>query len=184
MYHHQDFQYGTLWWNTVVLVQHFIKHSVNLDPFSLAINALILHAGSLVCAIYSDYSLEQKCNPCTTPKISDAITFKMLKTMLVGEHFWHGFRDHFVCAPSQSDMMLHCNIFSHLMGAYTKWYSIPNQTEVNSLCPGDAIIWHKTVPPLHQVMACCLPAPSHYLNQCWLGIQREHPKAILQESSI
>ena len=27
--------------------------------------------------------------------------------------------------------------------------------------------WHRSVSTLVQVMACCLTAPSHYLNQCW-----------------
>ena len=41
---------------------------------------------------------------------------------------------------------------------------------INSLWPGDAIWWHGTRSTLAQVMACCLTAPSHYLNQCWLII--------------
>ena len=32
------------------------------------------------------------------------------------------------------------------------------------------IWWHKSWSTLAQVMACCLMAPSHYLNQCWLII--------------
>ena len=39
---------------------------------------------------------------------------------------------------------------------------------VNSLGPSDAIWWHRSGSTLTQVMACCLTAPSHYLNQCWL----------------
>ena len=42
-----------------------------------------------------------------------------------------------------------------------------NQT-LNSLRTDDAIWRHGTRSPLAQVMACCLTAPSHYLNQCWL----------------
>ena len=30
-------------------------------------------------------------------------------------------RDHFAYAPSQWEMMLHCNVISHWLGAYTKW---------------------------------------------------------------
>ena len=30
-------------------------------------------------------------------------------------------RDHFVNAPSQWEMTLHCNVISHWLGAYTKW---------------------------------------------------------------
>ena len=40
----------------------------------------------------------------------------------------------------------------------------------NSLWPGDAIWRQGFGSTLAQVMACCLTAPSHYLNQCWLII--------------
>ena len=40
----------------------------------------------------------------------------------------------------------------------------------NSSWPSDGIWWHESKSPLVQVMACCLTAPSHYLNQCWLII--------------
>ena len=43
---------------------------------------------------------------------------------------------------------------------------------VNSLWSGDAIWWHRTGSTLDQVMAWCLTAPSHYLNQCWLIISK------------
>ena len=39
---------------------------------------------------------------------------------------------------------------------------------INSLWPNDAIWRHISRSTLAQVMACCLTAPSHYLNQCWL----------------
>ena len=38
------------------------------------------------------------------------------------------------------------------------------------LRPGDAIWRHRSMSTLAQIMACCLTAPSHYLNQCWLMI--------------
>ena len=41
-------------------------------------------------------------------------------------------------------------------------------TVISSLRPSDAIWWHRSGSTLAQVMACCLTAPSHYLNQCWL----------------
>ena len=40
----------------------------------------------------------------------------------------------------------------------------------NSLWPNDAIWRHGSGSTLAKVMACCLTAPSHYLNQCWLII--------------
>ena len=42
----------------------------------------------------------------------------------------------------------------------------------NSLRPSDAIWRHTSGSTLAQVMACCLTAPSHYLNQCWLIIRQ------------
>ena len=41
---------------------------------------------------------------------------------------------------------------------------------LNSLWPSDAMWQHICGSTLAQVMACCLRAPSHYLNQCSLSI--------------
>ena len=41
---------------------------------------------------------------------------------------------------------------------------------INSLWPGDTIWRQRSGSTLAQVMACCLSAPSHYLNQYWLII--------------
>ena len=41
---------------------------------------------------------------------------------------------------------------------------------INSLWPSDTIWQQRSGSTLVQVMACCLIAPSHYLNQCWLII--------------
>ena len=41
---------------------------------------------------------------------------------------------------------------------------------VNLLWPRDTIWWHRSGSTLAQVMACCLTATNHYLNQCWLLI--------------
>ena len=45
-------------------------------------------------------------------------------------------------------------------------------TAVNSLWPDDAIWRQRSESALAQVMACCLTAPSHYLNQCWFIISK------------
>ena len=42
---------------------------------------------------------------------------------------------------------------------------------LNSLRPSDAIWQHLSESTLVQVMAWCLTAPIHYLNQCWLIIK-------------
>ena len=46
------------------------------------------------------------------------------------------------------------------------------QLILNSSGPSDAIWRHRSGSTLAQVMACCLMAPSHYLNQCWLIINK------------
>ena len=42
-----------------------------------------------------------------------------------------------------------------------------NSMAISSLWLSDAIWWHRSWSILVQVMACCLTAPSLYVNQCW-----------------
>ena len=46
--------------------------------------------------------------------------------------------------------------------------AINNYNLLNSLGPSDAIWRWRSWSTLVQVMACCLTAPSHYLNQSWM----------------
>ena len=51
------------------------------------------------------------------------------------------------------------------------WFLLKKKlTQINLLWPSDTIWWHGSRSTLVRVMACCLTAPSHYLNQCWLII--------------
>ena len=45
---------------------------------------------------------------------------------------------------------------------------------INSLWPNDAIWRQRSGSTLAQVMAWCLTAPSHYLNQCWFTFSKVH----------
>ena len=58
--------------------------------------------------------------------------------------------------------------------------------KVNSLWPSDTIWWHRSGSTLAQVLACCLTAPSHYLNQCWLIISKAswHSSVLSQDVKI
>ena len=69
---------------------------------------------------------------------------------------------------------------SHHIWCYVRWSAhlparllqhlvlVPTiKVPVKSLWPCDAIWRHRSGSTLAQVMACCLTAPSHYLNQCW-----------------
>ena len=58
---------------------------------------------------------------------------------------------------------LHIKIL-RLEASSWKWWTYL----INSSWPSDAIWWHRSGSTLVQVMACCLTAPSHYLNQCWV----------------
>ena len=46
-----------------------------------------------------------------------------------------------------------------------------NIFELKYTTPSDAISQHRSGSALAQVMACCLMAPIHYLNQCWFIIR-------------
>ena len=51
-------------------------------------------------------------------------------------------------------------------------HDLVSPCRLNSLWPSDAIWRWRSWSTLVQVMACCLTAPSHYLNQCWLIISK------------
>ena len=57
-----------------------------------------------------------------------------------------------------------------LTGKSFHWMTSSCVSYLNSLWPSDTIWWHESRSTLALVMACCLMAPSHYLNQCWLII--------------
>ena len=67
--------------------------------------------------------------------------------------------------------------FLTLLPFFVNWYSVTFRfcldyhQALNSLRPSDAIWRQWSWTTLAQVMACCLTAPSHYLNQCWLIIR-------------
>ena len=63
-----------------------------------------------------------------------------------------------------------CPSFSIELNWINRWFT--RQQGVNSLWPSDVIWRHRSGSTLAQVMACCLTAPSHYLNQCWLIISK------------
>ena len=59
--------------------------------------------------------------------------------------------------------------YEFVMYVFHKMFCIQ---KINSLGPSDAIWRWRSWLTLVQVMACCLTAPSHYLNQCWLIISK------------
>ena len=86
------------------------------------------------------------------------------------------------CGSSIMDLKSELSIFSLMHDVtkefyygFKKWaeYFFANawcnkKSYIKSLWPSDAIQRWRSWSTLVQVMACCLMAPSHYLNQCWL----------------
>ena len=69
--------------------------------------------------------------------------------------------------------MLSSRYLSQCWAKSTSPYGVTRPRCMNSLWPSDAIWRHRSWSTLAQVMACCLTAPSHYLNQCWLIINTD-----------
>ena len=102
--------------------------------------------------------------PISTPKI---LTEKITCTT----------KEHIKTIQNKKHIFLTFYFFIHFfMLLYTNWHLNGNFFQdgqhVNSLWPSDAIWRQKTGSTLAQVMACCLTAPSHYLNQYWLIITK------------
>ena len=70
---------------------------------------------------------------------------------------------------SQEVRTLYNSATTRFGGWSPKWDTLSIML-INSLRPSEAIWRHRCGSTLAQVMACCLMAPSHYLNQCWLVI--------------
>ena len=51
-------------------------------------------------------------------------------------------------------------------------WRLASENGFNSLTPSDAMRRQRSGATLAQVIACCLTAPNHYLNQCWLIISK------------
>ena len=72
---------------------------------------------------------------------------------------------------------------SHYLNQCWPWslapYGVTRPQWVNSVWPSDAIWRHRSGATLVQVMACCLAAPSHYLNKCWVIIKVAFPQEVL-----
>ena len=78
-------------------------------------------------------------------------------------HQWISLTKGQYCGKNLHTMMTLLPCVGKILGlALQHWVS-----NINSLWPSDAIWRQKSVSTLAQVMACCLTAPSHYMNQCW-----------------
>ena len=69
-----------------------------------------------------------------------------------------------------ADRYVNISLNWDILRLYASWLK-KGLLAINSLKPGGAIWCHRSWSTLVQVMACCLMAPSHHLNQCWLIIK-------------
>ena len=65
--------------------------------------------------------------------------------------------------PLSESMMF--SLLTHVCVTLPHW---ANCNRILPLWSNDAIWWHRSVSTLAQAVACCLTAPSHYLNLYWL----------------
>ena len=85
--------------------------------------------------------------------------------IIINGILWHSPESHFVATAQ--------DINSKKEFEYYTWNIISTSARgqwINSLWPSDAIWRQESGSTLAQVMACCLTATSHYLNQYWLII--------------
>ena len=81
--------------------------------------------------------------------------------------------------PACQELILHFTAYHTYIKTYHMEDKIDNEhlfnyAWINATSPGDVMWWQRSGSTLAQVMACCLTAPSHYLNQCWLVIYGTH----------
>ena len=87
--------------------------------------------------------------------------------VIISEALWHSSAGNFT---GNTQVIYPWNEFENYQFKIT---ATPHRGQwVNSLWLSDTIWRHKSGSKLAQVMACCLMAPSHYLNQCWLIITK------------
>ena len=74
--------------------------------------------------------------------------------------------DHMVTKVTQ------CRVspIAYVTGFLATWFQWKSYLSLPICCLIHCGLVHRTGSTLVQVMACCLMAPSHYLNQCWLLI--------------
>ena len=104
---------------------------------------------------------------------------KELKTVLPHNAMWgviqlislvNSLYNHMNCSVAQQRKLPIGNKLSITHPLKTKFDVSCGTRLFNSLCPSDTIWYWRSWSTLVQVMACCLMAPSHYLNQYWLAI--------------
>ena len=79
--------------------------------------------------------------------------------------YWTTFEDLNHCGTNMLQFRVYLCLFLIQVSTYiTVWAA------VNTLWPSDVIWRHRSGSTWVQIMACCLTAPSHNLNQCWLLI--------------
>ena len=78
--------------------------------------------------------------------------------------YHHIISNHFRCNLKTSTESLNCYWCHHIKSGQTYFPC----NAIKALRPSEAIWLQRSGSTLPELMACCLMAPSHHLNQCWL----------------
>ena len=113
------------------------------------------------------------------PKVQHFILHYLIRLYLINKtrclllefhiHIWQVDRGAQLCITAAT---IYEHDWKDLIDTFTKSQMLWKETLINSLWPCDAMWRHRSGSTLAHVIACCLTAPSHYLNQCWLIISQ------------
>ena len=95
---------------------------------------------------------------------------KLFLWFLMGSKENRGICNAYICPIKMRTVL--SNIFVQKQVQISCFDFISLRLFINSFWHSDAIWRQGSRSTLVQVMACCLTAPSHYLNQCWLIIAK------------
>ena len=85
---------------------------------------------------------------------------------------WPAYRSVNLTIMASDDVWLGASRYLNQCWFIVKWLPVEPISLINLLGPSEAIWRQRSGSTLAPVMACCLTAPSHYLNQCWLIISK------------
>ena len=116
-------------------------------------------------------SSRSKCNTTTWPAVPP-----MTKVSEMGQSaiFWMPRRGSSLYGSKVPTWRKHgiYRIVWYITNGLKSHFHLHCMTKFNPLRPTDAILRHRSGSTLAQVMACCLTAPSHHLNQCCIIISK------------
>ena len=162
------------WWLVTCLVTKFSEIQFKIQEHYFGTNNAFKNVCKMLTSLFTTSTLR-------TGKMTTTLADDIFKCISLKENFWilnkislkyipKGVIDNMAalvqimawCRPGDKPLSepMMVNLLTYIFVTWPQW--------VNSLWHSDTIWQHRSRSTLAQVMACCLTAPSHYLNQCWL----------------